>query len=473
METENISNKLLTELITYEDLTRNIEMLNNELSSLSGKNDTDSIRRINEIERELNAKKEERQKYDGEKIAKVSKYFKIEREFSQISEKLREYKKVSKKFKTSNQTLTADGRKVYIENSFLDEYNKLADMKKKLAAEESKAFQDIKGFTTTKKTERAVSNESQNNIEEEYVLPNIQQDLKLTPEEQKKELEEILNRIIQSAKLPNQGRKEIVTYKGNKYTIPTIYKGKFKNAAIQLENLNNKLNSNNVKTESTANLENTVSVSQQMEPEQFGFAENLSEQQVSQEQYQNIPFRPEIQVEKLNQIANTVISNIIKNKLHQPKNINKKTFKINLKKAFVCIKNKKAILKAKLFFSLMNKAILEYRIINRKVNFNSNSCQRINSENSEIVATEKGVVDEIKKPFDYLRENMQNDVKREELKSKIEEVRKANREKTAALKRIKTNPNIGGYVGTIAITIIGILILATIIFIGIGSIINR
>ena len=73
---------------------------------------------------------------------------------------------------------------------------------------------------------------------------------------------------------------------------------------------------------------------------------------------------------------------------------------------------------------------------------------------------------------DYLRENMKNDIKRQELQARIEEVRIANRQKEAALKRIKVNSN-AGYVGTVALTIISVFALAAIIFMGIGSIINR
>ena len=61
---------------------------------------------------------------------------------------------------------------------------------------------------------------------------------------------------------------------------------------------------------------------------------------------------------------------------------------------------------------------------------------------------------------------------RQELQAKIDEVRIANRQKKVALKRIKVNSN-AGYVGTVALTIISVFALAAIIFMGIGSIINR
>ena len=115
---------------------------------------------------------------------------------------------------------------------------------------------------------------------------------------------------------------------------------------------------------------------------------------------------------------------------------------------------------------------LDYRIVNRTTKFKDNTCQRINTAKGKIVGTTKAVVGAIKKPFDYLRENMKNDTKRQELQAKIEEIRIANRQKEAALKRIKVNSN-AGYVGTVALTIISVFALAAIIFMGISSIINR
>ena len=115
---------------------------------------------------------------------------------------------------------------------------------------------------------------------------------------------------------------------------------------------------------------------------------------------------------------------------------------------------------------------LDYRIVNRTAKFKENTCQKINTAKGKIVGTTKAVIDAIKKPFDYLRENMKNDIKRQELQARIEEVRIANRQKEAALKRIKVNSN-AGYVGTVALTIISVFALAAIIFMGIGSIINR
>lgn len=115
---------------------------------------------------------------------------------------------------------------------------------------------------------------------------------------------------------------------------------------------------------------------------------------------------------------------------------------------------------------------LDYRIVNRTTRFKADTCQRINSATGKIVDTTKSVVDKITKPFRYLRDNMKNDIKRQELQRQIDEIRASSKYKSEALKRIKIN-NSSGYVGTIAITILGVIVLAVIIFMGIGSIINR
>lgn len=115
---------------------------------------------------------------------------------------------------------------------------------------------------------------------------------------------------------------------------------------------------------------------------------------------------------------------------------------------------------------------LDYRIVNRTARFKENTCQRINSATGKIVDTTKSIADKITKPFRYLRDNMKNDVKRQELQKQIDEIRASSRVKKETLTRIKIKDS-SGYVGTVAITIMGVIVLAGIIFMGIGSIINR
>jgi len=116
---------------------------------------------------------------------------------------------------------------------------------------------------------------------------------------------------------------------------------------------------------------------------------------------------------------------------------------------------------------------LDYRIVNRIANFRDNTCQRVNSMKSKIVTVSKSVRDTIAKPFVYLRDNIRDNVRREELQSEITRIRQEN----LAKKRTLTNPDVSksrrGYVGSVALITVSIIILSIIIFIGIGSLLER
>lgn len=74
-------NNLLEELNKYLTLTSIRDNLNSELLSLSGKNDQESIKRINEIGANLNQISKSLQNYDKEKLDKVTKYYETKKEF--------------------------------------------------------------------------------------------------------------------------------------------------------------------------------------------------------------------------------------------------------------------------------------------------------------------------------------------------------------------------------------------------------
>lgn len=116
---------------------------------------------------------------------------------------------------------------------------------------------------------------------------------------------------------------------------------------------------------------------------------------------------------------------------------------------------------------------IDYKIVNRVTNFKENTCQRINTGVGKVVNTTKTVTSTIAKPFRWIRDNYHNDVKRAELQSKIDEAKAISIKLNETKKKVKVNPNIGGYVGTIALTVMGVLVLAGIIFITIGNIINK
>lgn len=568
---------LLEEIKKYEDLKNNNEALNIELVSLLGKNDPDSISRTNEIGSQLNKINTSLQKYDEEKIVKVQGYFETKKEFDRLVGELQTIEKLSKKSKgAKSETRSSEGRKKYIDNTLLEEYNLLASEKSKLQKRFNSEYKELEGITSLIQGTPEVTENTEMVTTREYELP-IRSYEELTPEEKQKELEERLQRIFNSAFLPNQGKKVIVTYDSKKYTIPKIYQGRFNETVRELNTLKKgivpKKSSAKEETKETPTpLEVAVSLEAKLNelydsPNKVQVPTKKEESFEEENPYLYGYYQPNPSPKKvtLPDLVNLCTKNNVT--LHPVPVTLKRNNKVNIDKAFTCIKNKANLenfkkllpkvwnidkqvilafdrMNGKLIdkkiaiktttVNLANKAIhkydsaktyvtnipkrtkdyikgkyadlsnyfrekkevtrlrkeegytrrsameevygekvdkhLDYQIINRTINFKENTCHRIKESNA--FKTTKSVVEAIKKPFDYLRENVKNDVQRAELQAVIDEVRRANIQKKEALKRIKVSTN-AGYVGTVAITVIGVLALAAIIFIGIGSIINR
>ena len=567
---------LLDELNEYQVLTSNKDKLNTELLSLSGKNDRESINRINEIGANLNQINKSLQGYDKEKLDKVTKYYETKKEFDRLVGEIQTIEKLSDKSSgEKTETLSSDGRKKYIDKSLLEEYNRLAKEKSELGRKFNSEYKELEGIITLVDDVPTEEEEQVETTSRDYELP-IKSYEDLTPEEKQKELEDRLQRIFNSSKLPNQGKKKIVTYNGNKYTIPKAYKGRFNETVGELNTIK--------KGMTPKEPEKAETISKPLTPKET-FEAKLDE--IYAEPTIVEPVKPSTKAPSLEEenpyiyghydpkpkplTLPDLISMCEKNKikLHPVPTTFRRKHKVDMKKAFTCIKSKVSLEKFKkllpkvwnidkqveLAFANMNNKLLDkritiktkavnfaegtiqkyntvkthvtnipkrikeyirdkyksfnnyfrekkevsrlrkeenysrkeamemvygekvdkhldYRIVNRTAKFKENTCQRINTARGKIVGTTKAVVGAIKKPFDYLRENMKNDTKRQELQAKIEEIRIANRQKETALKRIKVNSN-AGYVGTVALTIISVLALAAIIFVGIGSIINR
>ena len=567
---------LLDELNEYQVLTSNKDKLNTELLSLSGKNDRESINRINEIGTNLNQINKSLQGYDKEKLDKATKYYETKKEFDRLVGEIQTIEKLSDKSSgEKTEILSSDGRKKYIDNSLLEEYNRLAKEKSELGRKFNSEYKELEGIITLVDDVPTEEEEQVETTNRDYELP-IKSYEDLTPEEKQKELEDRLQRIFNSSKLPNQGKKKIVTYNGNKYTIPKAYKGRFNETVGELNTIK--------KGMTPKEPEKAETISKPLTPKET-FEAKLDE--IYAEPTRTAPTKPSPAASPLEEenpyiyghydpkpkplTLPDLISMCEKNKikLHPVPTTFRRKHKVDMKKAFTCIKKKMSLENFKkllpkvwnidkqveLAFANMNSRLLDkkivikegtvkfaenviqkyntakthvtnipkrtkeyiknkykdfknyfrekkeisrlrkeenysrkeamemvygekvdkhldYRIVNRTAKFKENTCQRINTAKGKIVGTTKAVIDAIKKPFDYLRENMKNDIKRQELQAKIEEVRIANRQKEAALKRIKVNSN-AGYVGTVALTIISVFALAAIIFMGIGSIINR
>lgn len=573
------------ELADYKELIRQKDSLNKELVRLSGKSDTESINRINEVAVQLNNINTNLANYNIENIEKVDKYFISDKEFRRISDEIKTIEKLSKGTEEEKvEVKSAEGRPKRVYKSLEEEYKTLVELKNNMRKNFREEYDQIKNITSIVKSvgveETVTTAQSM-----EYELPTKELD-SMTNEEKIAYYEERIQNILASGKLPNMGKKSQVIYEGIRYSIPKAYVGRFNDTLGKLNTLRKKM---------TSKLpENTPKEPVQIEPIIVSPVKNQQPQEEnpyvfghydpSPNMDQATPDRTTSSLKEENpyifghynprpkpltlpDLMNVCERYNIKFR-PIPRNFKKK-HKINMKKAFTCIKKKislknlKKILPkvwnvdkytelafANMNSKLLNKRItiktkttnfakgtiqkyntikthvtnipkrtkkyikdkyktfnnyfnekkeisrlrkeegyttkgametiygekidkhLDYRIINRTAKFKENTCQRISSTRGKIAGTTKVVVEAIKKPFDYLRENMQNDVKREELKSKIEEVRIANRQKQEVLKRIKIKEN-GGYVGTIAVTILGVIILSAIIFLGIGSIINR
>lgn len=569
------------ELADYKELISQKDSLNKELARLSGKNDIESINRINEVAGQLNNINTNLANYDMENLEKVDKYFISDKEFRRISDEIKTIEKLSKGTEEEKvEVKSAEGRPKRVYKSLEEEYKTLVELKNNMRESFRKQYDQIKNITSIVKSP-SVEETITTTQSMEYELPTKGLD-SMTNEEKITYYEERIKNILASGKLPNMGKKSQVIYEGIRYSIPKAYVGRFNDTLGKLNTLRKKMSSK------LSESEVKPKESEQPKPIVEPLTPKEKFESVAEALYQNNSldsgntsyiadnnyYTSNIDLSNTNKVPLTLpfLMELCKNnniELYPIPVTFRKRHKINIKKAFTCAKKKVSLENFKkilpkvwnidkyteLAFANMNSKLLnkritiktktinfakntiqkynnvkthvtnipkrtqkyikdkykafnnyfrekkeisrlrkeegyttkeametiygekidkhiDYRIINRTAKFKENTCQRIKTSKGKIVSTTKAVTAAIKKPFDYLRENMQNDVKREELKSKIEEVRIANRQKQEALKRIKIKEN-GGYVGTIAVTILGVIILSTIIFLGIGSIINR
>lgn len=537
---------LSKELIQYEDLIRVRENLNKELSSLSGtisRDNQDSIDRINEIGRKLNEVNSKISSYDKDKLDKVNRYFAINKEFNRISDELKTIENLSKDNKEERvEVRSADGRPKRIYKSFVEEYRQLVEQKKILEKERDRENNQIKNITTILNASAQINEEVEMDTDNiEYVLPTFKDYKDLTDEEKLNYLEDRLQKILDSSKLPNMGKKVQRTYNGIRYKIPEAFVGRFNETLRELNTLKNKMASkpedenhyifgqNHTQSVNSArSISNVLTLLDLMElckknrielhPVPITFRRNHKvnlkksfacvKKKVSLENFKKL--LPKVwNIDKYTERAFAQMNN----KLYDKKIVIKGKMvrfaegtiqKYNSAKTFVTgipkrtkdyisgkyneftkyFKDKKEIATRRKEEGYTTKSAMEevygaeadkhldYRIVNRTTKFKENTCQRINSATGKIVDTTKSVTDKIAKPFRYLRASMKNDIKRQELQRQIDEIRASSKEKSEALKRIKIN-NSSGYVGTIAITILGVIVLAGIIFMGIGSMINR
>ena len=220
--------------------------------NLSGKTSQDSIARINEIGRELNEVSSKISSYDKDKLDKINKYFATDKEFRRISGELKTIENLSKDNKEERvEVISAEGRPKRIYKSLAEEYKQLVEQKNSIRKNLYSEYKAIQNITTAVNAPIQIKEEVgiyTNNIE--YVLPTFKDYEDLTDEEKLNYLEERLQRILDSSKLPNMGKKVQKIYNGIRYSIPETFVGRFNETLREINTIKNKMASKEVPEES-------------------------------------------------------------------------------------------------------------------------------------------------------------------------------------------------------------------------------
>ena len=348
-------------------------------------------------------------------------------------------------------------------------------------------------------------------------------------EEKIKETKDRLERIFATSLLPNQGKKIIVTYNGDKKTIPRKYQGYFNETMKELRLLE-KNKTNNLTSPSQTNepqlvakpiiqytvdpktLSSGITSSPQpltgavgneniyqdifnykkYTPKEFASSED---QKLFEELFKKCPEEKKEEIyDKLfskEAIArrNELISSLTKQIELEP------TFRqtVTIAKSYITTVSKKLVDKVKsIGLNIKNKSEkikeqasdIKYEVINRTIRFKENTCQKVNETKNKICDISKENARNLQFAFAEIKEEMQKrQEKRKYTKDDLFEIianlQEENRLKKreinlykAKIKELEQNSR-GGYVATSIITIIGILILSGTIFTIIGRLLNH
>lgn len=236
-------NNISEEYTRYYELSKEKEELNTKLASIAYKNDSDSIKTINEIAGELNKINNLLSRYDDSLLEITSNYYSGLDEVHKLTEDINLIEKISKKTNGEKvQVVSADGRKKMIDKEYELEYKSLCSRKKELRKNNLDNYNALKNITSIMKETSAEEVKQDNASLEEFVFIETKGYDELPLEEKIKMTEERLDRIFESRYLPNMGKKILVTYNGNKYYIPKIYAGRFNDTVRELNTLMKKKN---------------------------------------------------------------------------------------------------------------------------------------------------------------------------------------------------------------------------------------
>lgn len=190
------------------------------------------LTRLNEIAQSFNSINQEIGIYSAKKIEEAKELISIVVEFSKISEEIKTVEKLSKKSNGPKVILeNAEGRKKEIAEELVDDYKVLITKKKELMTKQKLAYKKLNDMPSLKE-QREVLQQIENptpavTLPKQETLEEIDYFDKLSLEEKIVETKKIIDRIIKTGELPNQGKKRLITYNGQKYSIPKIYYGRF------------------------------------------------------------------------------------------------------------------------------------------------------------------------------------------------------------------------------------------------------
>lgn len=476
-----MNDKLLEEYTIYEELISNQKRLSNELLTLSGKKDEESIKRINEIASSLGEIKNNLSNYDLNVVNKFKNYYRLQKEFDTICNDIKAVERLSKKSKGKKVGMhSAEGRKRMIDAELVEDYKALITQKNKIRSSVKKGNASLIGVTTMM-AKYPVKNEEKiinNNVE--YVLPKIIGYDDLSIEDKIKETEERLQRIFKTSTLPNQGKKIFVTYNGKKYSIPRKYQGVYKETLKELGSLNKAL------AEEKTGLKDIKP--EDIKPKAEAYAKKIaSSERIFQSEDDKKKFNalfgdcpPKKQEEIYKALfskeaidkRNALIEGLKKQEEKgQKQHVSPKSFITTISTE---IKKK---------ITGIGKKVKEtYAVLNKKVNFKDNTCQKVSTEKTKICNIAKRNLDVIKEKFNEIQERIElNKEKRKFSKDELFEIIKVLKEENelkdkeiAKYKsRIKLLEGSGGYAAIGTVTIMGFLLLAITIFTIVGKIVNH
>ena len=462
-----------------------------------------------------------------EYTSKLTEYINCTDRIKDISELLQEAETIRKKYnkdetKEKVNVVDADGRKKIILKDNEQEYTSLVEEKKHLMNIQKKMYNELMKIQSTKDLFETKSEEPEMSItsestKEATVESNVNNEqLSVKKELSKKEIflktvEEFSNDPLFASEDVKKNETELSKKEKFLKAIDEFYsdplfavndsKAKEESKKISLVDLNNYLEKNNITIKPLVDVKLRRGLKTILRDSFVGIKKKVSIKKLKKliPSIFNIDKYTELALAKLNSklldrriyIKGKTIEfkDGVKQKYNTLKtsvtNIPKRTKRyikekyedlkkyINDKKQIRKIKEEKGLKVAMEEVYGKNKdKYLDYQIVNRYTNFKESTCNRINSAKGKITNVAKSVRDTIAKPFNYLRENIRDNVKRSELQGQISIIRQRNLEKKRTLKNANIS-NSSGYVVSAALITVSVVILSILIFTIIGKLLSN